>query len=124
MQPASSRRHAPLRKIPDRWIERTDVVGTSDVEVELTAADLVAIPQAPVGEALDPFYYTTAIDAFDSAQRVVHEGEPPGHRDSDVGAQRICLNANDGVAQCGNREPAERAPEERRRGDELASEVF
>ena len=103
---------------------RTDVVGTSDVEVELTAVDLMAIPQAPVGEALNPFYYTTAIDAFDFAQRVVHEREPPGYRDSNVGAQRIGVNADDGISRRRNGKPAERGPEQRRGRHQFATDVL
>ena len=113
-----------LRKLPNGWIERTDVVGTCDEEIKLPVADLVSIPQAPAAKPFDPFYYPAAVDAFDFAQCVAHEREPPCNRRSNVGTQRIRVNAHHSVARRGNRESAERGPEERRWRHESPAHVF
>src|SRR5687768_4860787 len=113
-----------LRKNPDARVECTDVVDAGDEEVELPTRALVPIANAPVGESLDPFYYTVALDAFDAPQRVANERDSPGDRLPNVGTQCISVNARRGVSQRWNCQSAERAPEQRRRRDQTACEVF
>jgi hypothetical protein len=45
----------------------------------------VSVPQPPVAKSFDPLYYPAAVDAFEFAQRVAHEREPPSYRRSNVG---------------------------------------
>lgn len=57
-----------LRKNPDRWIESTDVVGTGDEKLELTAVCLVPIAYPPTGMAFDPLDDSAAIHTLDFAE--------------------------------------------------------
>src|SRR5687768_13882825 len=110
-QAASKHRARLLGKDPNRWIKRNGVFGPDDDEIELAAADLVAISNASVGEPVDPFYYPAAIDAFDSTQRIAHKGQTPSHRDSNVGTQRVAVNTSDGVRHHREGQPPECRPE-------------
>src|SRR6185436_13212014 len=111
-----------LRKNPDRCIERTGVVGTGNEELEVTAAGFVSIanPPSPISRTLDPLDDPAAVDTFDPAQRVPHEGQPPRYWCCNVGTKRIAVNADDGIAGRGNGDAAERGPEQWRRRNEAA----
>src|SRR5215207_1064468 len=123
MQPVATSTSNRRLEAPDRRIECSDGIGTLDDEGERSAGALVAIQDALVAATLDPLLESSAVHALEPSEGVATKAHTPMDRGPNVGTHDPSVNANQGITLCRKVETAERRPEERTRGNQLARHV-